>query len=50
MTQKQKKQRPMTREEAKQIALKMCQDGIEKYGEDAVYLRAPCIGKCSWTS
>lgn len=39
----------MTREEAKQIALKMCKDSIEKYGEDAIFVQAPCYGKCSWT-
>lgn len=39
----------MTREEAKEIALKMCKDSIEKYGEDAIYAQAPCVGKCSWT-
>lgn len=39
----------MTREEAKEIALKMCKDSIEKYGEDAIYFSSPCIGKCSWT-
>lgn len=39
----------MTREEAKKIALKMCKDSIEKYGEDVIYVQAPCIGKCSCT-
>ena len=39
----------MTREEAKEIALKMCKDSIEKYGEDAIFVQAPCYGKCSWT-
>jgi hypothetical protein len=39
----------MTREEAKEIAPKMCKDSIEKYGEDAIYVQSPCYGKCSWT-
>ena len=39
----------MTREEARDIALKMCKDSIEKYGEDAIFVQAPCYGKCSWT-
>ncbi|MBR1725302.1 MAG: hypothetical protein IJ724_01400 [Muribaculaceae bacterium] len=40
----------MTRNEAKEIALKICRDSIEKkYGEDAIYVQAPCYGKCSWT-
>lgn len=39
----------MTRQEAKQIALNMVNDGIAKYGCDAIYVQSPCVGKCSWT-
>ena len=24
-------------------------NSIEKYGEDAIFVQAPCYGKCSWT-
>lgn len=39
----------MTREEAKEIALKWCKDGIDKYGEDAIFAAAPQPGKNTWT-
>ncbi len=39
----------MTRKEATEIALKMCKDGIEKYGEDSIYVAAPHPGKNTWT-
>lgn len=39
----------MTREEAKEIALRMVNECIEKYGEDAIYIMAPKPGKNSWT-
>ena len=35
----------MTREEAKEIVLKWCKDGIDKYGEDAIYAASPQPGK-----
>ena len=39
----------MTREEAKRLALSEVQKNIEKYGEEAVFNRAPKVGKNSWT-
>lgn len=39
----------MTREEAKQIALKEIEEGIRQEGEDAVFMMSPKTGKCSWT-
>lgn len=40
----------MTREEAKQIALKMIDAEITKHGEEGIFMRAPKIGKNSWTN
>lgn len=39
----------MTREEAKEIALKEIESGIMKEGEDANFLMSPKTGKCVWT-
>jgi len=39
----------MTREEAKQIALKEIEEGIRQEGEDAIFMMSPKTGKCSWT-
>ena len=39
----------MTREQAKQIALKSADDEIQKHGEDAIALMCPKIGKDHWT-
>ena len=39
----------MTRDEAKEFALKLIDEDIEKYGEDAFFMRAPKTGKNSWT-
>jgi len=39
----------MTREEAKQYALKQVDKDIEQHGEDGIAMRSPCIGKCVWT-
>jgi hypothetical protein len=39
----------MTREDAKQIALKEIENGIAKYGEDAIFMMSPKVGKDSWT-
>ena len=40
----------MTREEAKQIALKMIDAEITIHGEEGIFMRSPKIGKCSWTN
>lgn len=40
----------MTREEAKQIAMKMIDAEITKHGEDGIFMRSPKIGKSSWTN
>ena len=39
----------MTRDEAKQIALKAIEKEIELHGENYIYLAAPQQGKNSWT-
>ena len=39
----------MIRKEAKEIALRLVNECIEKYGEDAIYMMAPKPGKNSWT-
>lgn len=39
----------MTREQAKQIALKEVERQIEQHGENAVAFRAPQCGKNIWT-
>ena len=39
----------MTREEAKEIALKEIEKGISKEGENAIFVMSPKTGKCSWT-
>ena len=39
----------MTREEARQIALKQIEQELKIHGEDDVVTRAPAVGKCSWT-
>lgn len=39
----------MTRQEAKQIALKAINEAIEKHGENCVYMQSPKIGKNTWT-
>lgn len=39
----------MTREQAKQILLKDAEKNIKKYGEDAVAVMSPKIGKDHWT-
>lgn len=39
----------MTREEAKQLALKEVEEGIRKNGENAIFMMSPKIGKDSWT-
>lgn len=39
----------MTREEAKEIALKEIEKGINKKGENAIFVMSPKTGKCSWT-
>ena len=39
----------MTREEAKQIALKEVEKGIKENGEDAIFMMSPKIGKDCWT-
>ena len=39
----------MTRDEAKEIALKAIEKEIELHGEDYIYMLAPQKGKNSWT-
>lgn len=39
----------MTREEAKEIALKEIEKGIRQEGENAMFMMSPKTGKCSWT-
>jgi hypothetical protein len=39
----------MTRDEAKEIALKAIEKEIELHGEDYIYILAPQKGKNSWT-
>ena len=39
----------MTRDEAKQIALKSIEEEIEKNGENHIFIAAPQLGKNSWT-
>lgn len=39
----------MTREEAKEIALSEIKDGMLEYGENAIYVAAPQLGKNTWT-
>lgn len=39
----------MTREEAKQIALKTINEEIKKHGENYVYMQSPKRGKNTWT-
>lgn len=39
----------MTRDEAKEIALKAIKKEIELHGEDYIYMLAPQKGKNSWT-
>ena len=40
----------VTREEARQKAIESINDLIRKEGGDAVMLKSPRIGKCSWTN
>ena len=40
----------MTREEAKQTALQMIDAEIAIHGEEGIFMRAPKIGKNSWTN
>ena len=39
----------MTREEAKEFALKEIEKCISKEGENAIFAMSPKTGKCSWT-
>ena len=39
----------MTREEAKKKALDCINEGIEKYGENAPFMKCPMPGKNMWT-
>lgn len=39
----------MTRDEAKKIAMEMCDREIAEHGEDYVFLECPQPGKNSWT-
>ena len=39
----------MTREEAKEFALKEIEKGIRQKGENAMFMMSPKTGKCSWT-
>lgn len=39
----------MTRNEAKEIALKSIEEEIEKNGENHIFIAAPQLGKNSWT-
>lgn len=40
----------MERAKAKELALKMVNEEIAKYGEDHIIMRAPQRGKNSWTA
>ena len=39
----------MTREEAKEIALRLVNESIKQHGEDGIYMMCPKPGKNSWT-
>ena len=39
----------MDREIAKQLAIAMYEDALSVYGRDAIAVKSPCVGKCTWT-
>lgn len=39
----------MDRETAKQLAIAMYEDAMRVHGRDTTAVKAPCVGKCTWT-